>query len=64
MNKWKEKCKNYGFWISLSASVVFFLQACGMKINQPFVEGAVNAFCGILVVLGIISNPNEGKFYK
>ncbi len=63
MKDLKEKFKNYGFWLSLSAAVVFFLQACGLKINQPVVEGIVNSFCGILVVLGILNNPNEGKFY-
>ncbi|MEG1612716.1 MAG: holin [Clostridia bacterium] len=63
MKDFKSKFKNYGFWLSLSGAIVVFLQMCGLKIEQPVVEGIVNAFCGILVVLGIVNNPNEGKFY-
>jgi Bacteriophage holin. len=63
MKEFKEKLKNYGFWLSLTGAVVFFLQACGIKVNVPLVDGAVSAFCGILIVLGIINNPNDGKFY-
>lgn len=59
----KGKCKNYGFWLSLSGAFVYLLQACGLSIEQPVVEGIVNGVCGVLIVLGIINNPNEGKFY-
>lgn len=59
----KEKFKNYGFWLSLSGAIVYLLQACGLNIEQPVVEGVVNGVCGVLIVLGIINNPNEGKFY-
>lgn len=62
-NEFFEKLKNYGFWLSLAGAVVYLLQACGVKIEQPMVEGIVNGVCGILIVLGIINNPNEGKFY-
>lgn len=59
----KEKLGNYGFWLSLAGAVVYLLQACGIKIEQPVVEGVVNGVCGVLIVLGIINNPNKGKFY-
>ena len=58
------KFKNYGFWISLASAVILLLQACGLKIDVPIVNEIVTAFLGLLVVLGIISNPNSGSGYK
>ncbi len=57
------KLKNYGFWLSLAGAVVYLLQVCGIKIEQPVAESVVNGICGVLIVLGIVNNPNEGKFY-
>lgn len=61
MKNFKEKLKSYGFWLSLSGAVVIFLQALGLKIEKPVIDGIVNAFCGILVVLGIISKSDKEK---
>lgn len=60
----KDKLKNYGFWLSLAGAIVIFLQAVGIRINVPYVNEIITAFMGILVVLGIISNPSSGKGYK
>lgn len=57
----KSKFKNYGFWMSLTGAIVIFLQAIGVGVNGEIAEQIVGSFCGILVVLGIISNPNSGK---
>lgn len=59
MKNIKEKFKNYGFWLSLSGAVVIFLQALGFKIEQPIIDSIVKGFCGVLVVLGIITKPKN-----
>lgn len=60
----KDKLKNYGFWLSLAGAIVIFLQAVGIRMNVPYVNEIITSFMGILVVLGIISNPSSGKGYK
>ncbi|MEG1500202.1 MAG: phage holin [Clostridia bacterium] len=61
----KDKIKNYGFWTSISAAVVMFLQMLGQLfgfgINEKIVSGIIMAICEILVVLGIVSNPTSTK---
>lgn len=66
MNKWK----NYGMWVSLVSAILLAAQACGdifgfqlapEKYDQ--IMTAVNALLGVLVVLGIVSNPEAGKGY-
>ncbi|WP_249043518.1 phage holin [Paenibacillus faecis] len=67
MNKWK----NYGMWVSLVSAVLLAVQACGdilgfqlapEKYDQ--IMTAVNALLGVLVVLGIVSNPEAGKGFR
>ncbi|MEC0168860.1 phage holin [Paenibacillus graminis] len=64
------KWRNYGMWVSLTAAVLLGVQTVGAifgfqlapeKYNEVTV--AVNAVLGILVVLGIVSNPEAGKGY-
>ena len=63
----KQKFKNYGFWMSLTAAVVLVLQTIGKNFNfsvdDEAITSIVNSVCGVLIVLGIISNPNSGKGY-
>ncbi|MNI75910.1 Bacteriophage holin [compost metagenome] len=64
------KWRNYSMWVSLTAAVLLGVQTVGAifgfqlapeKYNE--VTAAVNAVLGILVVLGIVSNPEAGKGY-
>jgi phi LC3 family holin len=66
MSKWK----NYGMWVSLTAAVLLAIQAVGGIFGFTItpeqyvgVVAAVNAVLGVLVVLGIVSNPKEGNGY-
>ncbi|MDD4211218.1 MAG: phage holin [Clostridia bacterium] len=63
----KEKMKNYGFWMSLTAAVILVLQTFGktfgFSINDEAINSIVNSICGVLIVLGIISNPTSGKSF-
>lgn len=67
----KSKWRNYGMWVSLTAAVplgvqtvgaIFGLQLAPEKYDE--VIAAVSAVLGVLVVLGIVSNPEAGKGYK
>lgn len=59
----KRKLKNYGLWLSVAS--LFYLVA-KRKFNMELGEynTYVDAFLGILVALGIISNPSQGKGYR
>ncbi len=60
MNDFKEKLKSKTFWLALSGAIVVFLQTAGVKIDAPYVNELVTAFCGILVVAGIIKDNGKG----
>lgn len=55
----RNRLKNYGFWISIAALVPLVLSAFGVKLfdEQKYMEG-INALLAILVGLGIINNPD------
>ncbi|MDQ0418454.1 phi LC3 family holin [Croceifilum oryzae] len=61
-NRWK----NSGMWISLTGLVFLFLQTIGVYIspvNQGAITTVIDSIVGLLVVLGILSNPttkNQG----
>lgn len=59
----KNKIRNYGFWMSIIGAAVMIMQALGLNINIPMINEALTSVCGLLVVLGIISNPEKGKGY-
>lgn len=67
MNKWK----NYGVWVSLASAIILAVQAFGNILGYQIapekydeIMTAVNALLGVLVVLGIVSNPEAGKGFK
>lgn len=60
----KEKLKNYGLWISIASCGVMILQACGLRIDVPIVNEIITAILGVLVTLGIISDPDKGSGYS
>lgn len=64
------KWKNYGLWVSLAAAVLIAVQAVGALFGFQLtpeqndgIMAAVNAVLVVLVVLGIVSNPEAGKGY-
>lgn len=66
MNKWK----NYGMWVSLISAILLAVQAVGaifgFELTTEQYDGVLAAFnsvLGVLVVLGIVSNPEDGKGY-
>ena len=59
----KGKFRNYGLWISIISAVLMLLQAMGLKFDLPYVNEIITSILGVLVTLGIISNPSDGNGY-
>lgn len=59
----KGKFRNYGLWISIISAVLMLLQAMGLKLDLPYVNEIITSILGVLVTLGIISNPSDGNGY-
>lgn len=64
------KWRNYGMWVSLTATILLAIQAVGalfkIELTPDQYDGittAVNAVLMVLVVLGVVSNPEAGKGY-
>lgn len=63
MKNFFKKFKNYGFWTSLTAAIILFLNALGnafgFSIENKIVEDCIMAFAGILVALGLVSKSSK-----
>lgn len=59
----KQRIKSYKFWVALSASIILFLktlgQALNFEIDEEIINGIIMAFCGVLVVFGVVEKPAE-----
>lgn len=60
MSRWR----NYGLWLSIAAFIPMLLKAFNIDVLPGNYDELVQAFLGILVLAGIISNPNDGTWYK
>ena len=60
----KEKFRNYGLWIRLISAVLMILQSMGLKFDLPYINEVITSILGVLVALGIISNPSDGTGYS
>lgn len=59
----KQKLKNKGFWVSLISAVLMVLQVAGLQVDVPYVNEVAAAVLGLLVILGIVSDPSSGSGY-
>jgi len=57
------KFKNVGLWVSIFAFIPLLLQGFGVNILPANYIEITNSLLGILVVSGILSNPNNGTGY-
>lgn len=56
--------KNYGLWVSLLALIPMVLQSVGINIVAEQYSTVTNHILGILIALGILSNPTTAnKWY-
>ena len=57
-----KRVKTYAFWVALSSAVVILVQSIanlfGFSIDSSTIENVIMSICGVLVVLGIVVNPN------
>jgi len=65
------KWRNYGLYTALTGAVLLAAQAVGslfgFQVTPEQFDGvmtAVNGLLGVLVVLGIVSNPEKGKGFN
>ena len=56
---WKNRLKNYNFWISLFSAVLLILQALKIEFDIAYINKIFTAVLGLLVVVGIISDPTR-----
>ena len=62
-----EKCrwKNYGLWVAVASFIPLVLQGFGLDILPTNYTEIINALLSILVMAGIVSNPNtESKWFR
>ena len=55
--------KNVGLYVSIFAFVPLLLKGFGLDVLPENYNEIVSAFLGILVLAGILSNPNSGNGY-
>lgn len=58
------KYKNYSLWLSCAAFFAMVCQTTRIITLPANYNDLVNAFLGILILLGIISNPSQGTGYS
>ena len=56
---WKKRLTNYNFWISIVSAVLLIFQAFNIKFDIVYVNEIATAVLGLLVVIGIISDPTK-----
>jgi uncharacterized membrane protein len=54
----QNRLKNYGLWTSIAALVFMVLQNAGVNILPDQWYTYVNSILSILILLGIINNPD------
>lgn len=61
----KKLIKSYKFWTSLAGAVglLFALisEHIGLKIDAEGIKEIIMAFCGVLIVFGIVKKPNNSQ---
>ncbi|MEK3853451.1 holin [Cytobacillus sp. FSL H8-0458] len=57
------KLKNNGLWVAIAALFYLVLEDLGYQIDPTRWETYVTLIVGILISLGVVSNPKEGKWF-
>ena len=60
-DKMKNRLTNYNFWISIVSAVLLILQAFDIQFDIAYINEIVTAVLGLLVVIGIISDPTKSS---
>ena len=54
--------KNYGLWVSIAALIPMLFKGFNINILPVNYTELVNAILGVLVLAGILSNPNTSGY--
>ena len=58
-----KKFRTYAFWVALSGAIVILVQSLGklfgFQIESVLIENVIMSICGVLVVLGIVTNSTD-----
>ena len=60
MKRWQ----NYGLWVAVASLLFMIVQDLGFHVTPEKWDAYVDLILGILIMLGIISNPKEGKWFS
>ena len=56
----KNRFTSYNFWISMVSAVLLICQALNLKFDIIYINEIATAVLGLLVVIGIVSDPTKG----
>lgn len=56
-----KRFKNYGLWVSIASLVLLILQTANVGIDVGKFHTAVDLILGVLVALGVISDPTTAN---
>lgn len=56
---WKNRLTNYNFWISIVSAILLICQAFKIEFDVAYINEIATALLGLLVVIGIISDPTK-----
>jgi uncharacterized membrane protein len=55
------RLRNYGLWLSVLAFIPMLLEAFGINILPDNYDEIIKSFLGILVIAGILNNPQTSN---
>lgn len=58
MKEWIVRFKNPGTIIALVGAIGVVLQQFGLKVDMVWLDNTITAICSVLVILGVVNNPN------
>lgn len=55
----RNKLRSKKFWFSLAGAVILLLNLLGFRVDAPYVNEVLNAICGVLIVVGLMDEPQS-----
>lgn len=63
-NQIKASFRNYGTWVAIAALIAFIFTTLFPTFDNEAWEKGVQLFLGVLIALGVVSNPDKGDWFK
>lgn len=55
----RNKLRSKKFWFSLAGALILLLNLLGFRVDAPYVNEVLNAICGVLIVVGLMDEPQS-----